>query len=72
MLEYSWLTMLCYFQVYRKEIQLYIYMFLFFFQILFPFRLLHNIEQRSLCYTVGPYWLSILNIVACIRQCTIP
>ena len=31
------------------------------FLILFPFRLLHNIEQRSLCYTVGPYWLSILN-----------
>ena len=24
MLEYSWLTMLCYFQVYSKEIQLYI------------------------------------------------
>ena len=24
------------------------------FQILFPFRLLHNIEQSSLCYTVGP------------------
>ena len=32
------------------------------FQILFPFRLLHNIEQSSLCYTVGPCWLSILNI----------
>ena len=28
------------------------------FQILFPFRLLHNIEQSSLCYTVGPCWLS--------------
>ena len=24
------------------------------FQILFPFRQLHNIEQNSLCYTVGP------------------
>ena len=24
------------------------------FQILFPFRLLHNTEQSSLCYTVGP------------------
>ena len=32
------------------------------FQILFPFRLLHNIEQSSLCYTVGPCWFSILNI----------
>ena len=27
------------------------------FQILFPFRLLHNIVQSSLCYTVGPCWL---------------
>ena len=32
------------------------------FQIIFPFRLLHNIEQNSLCYTVGPCWLSILSI----------
>ena len=30
------------------------------FQILSPFRLLHNIEQSSLCYTVGPCWSSIL------------
>ena len=30
------------------------------FQILFPFRLLQNIEQSSLCYTVGPCLLSIL------------
>ena len=33
----------------------------YFFHILFPFRLLHNTEQSSLCYTVGPYWSSILN-----------
>ena len=26
-------------------------------QILFPFRLLQNIGQSSLCYTVGPCWL---------------
>ena len=32
------------------------------FQILFPVRLLQNIEQSSLCYTIGPCWLSILNI----------
>ena len=31
-------------------------------QILFPFRLLDNIEQRSLCNVVGLCWLSILNI----------
>ena len=30
----------------------------------FPSRLLHNIEQSSLCYTVDPCWLSILNIPA--------
>ena len=37
------------------------------FQILFPFRLLHNIEQSSLCYRVGPYWLCILNIAVYTR-----
>ena len=36
------------------------------FQILFPFSLLQNIEQSSLCYTVDPCWLSILNILVCI------
>ena len=35
------------------------------FQILFPFRLLENIEQSSLCYSVGPCWLSVLNPVVC-------
>ena len=35
------------------------------FQTLFPIRLLQNIEKRSLCYTAGPCWLSILNIVVC-------
>ena len=30
-----------------------------------PSRLPHNIEQSSMCYTVGPYWLSILNIAVC-------
>ena len=29
-------------------------------QILLSFRLLQNIEQSFLCYTVGPCWLSIL------------
>ena len=31
----------------------------------FPSRLLYKIEQSSLCSTVGPYWLSILNIAGC-------
>ena len=30
------------------------YMDLFFFQILFPWRLLHNTDHRTLCYTAGP------------------
>ena len=38
-----------------KVIQLYIYMFLFFFPVLFPFRLLQNTEQSSMRYTVGPF-----------------
>ena len=38
------------------------------FHMLFPFRLLHNIEQSSLCYTVSPCWLSILNIAVCTCQ----
>ena len=35
------------------------------FQILFQFRLLQDTEQSSLCYTVGPCWLSILNFSVC-------
>ena len=30
---------------------------------LLPSRLPHHIEQSSLCYTVGPCWLPMLNIV---------
>ena len=37
-----------------------------FFQILFPQRSLQSIEQSSLCFTVGPYQLSVLYIVVCI------
>ena len=32
-------------------------------QIFSPFRLLQNTEQNSQCYTVGPCWLSILNMI---------
>ena len=35
------------------------------FQILSLIRLLQNIEPSSLYYTVGPCWLSILNIAVC-------
>ena len=34
-------------------------------QVLFPFRVLQNIEQSSLCHTVGLCWLSILNTAVC-------
>ena len=33
--------------------------------ILFPYKLLRNLEYRSLCDAVGLCWLSILNIVVC-------
>ena len=42
------------------------------FQILFPSRSLQSIEQSSLCYTVGSYWLSILHIVVCLCQSQSP
>ena len=36
------------------------------FHILFHYVLLQDIEYSSLCYTVGPFYLSILYIVVCI------
>ena len=42
------------------------------FQILFPFSLLQNIVQSSLCSTVGPCWFPILNITVCTRQSQTP
>ena len=42
------------------------------FKILFPFRLLQNIEQSSLYYTVGPGWLSILSTAVCTCQSPTP
>ena len=49
-----------------SHIYIYSHMCIYFFQIIFPYRLLQNIEYGSLCYTVGPCWLSILYIVVCI------
>ena len=42
------------------------------FRILFPFRLLENIEPSSRYYTTGPCWLSILNTVVCTGQFQTP
>ena len=36
------------------------------FQIIFHYRLLQGIENRSLCHIVDLYCLSVLHIVACI------
>ena len=38
----------------------------------FLLSLLQDIEYNSLCYRVGPGWLSILNIVVCVCQSQIP
>ena len=59
------------FQVYNKVTQLYVCVYVcmyiyILFQILFHYSLLQDIEYSSLCYTVGPYCLSILYIVVCI------
>ena len=42
------------------------------FQILFPLKLLQNIEQSCLCFTTGPCWLSILNMAVCTCQFQTP
>ena len=49
--------MLSWFHVYITVIQFHICIV---FQILFPCSLLQGIEYSSLCYTVGPCWLSVL------------
>ena len=41
-------------------------------QILFPLRFLQDSERSSLCFTVGPCWLFMLNIVMCIYQSQTP
>ena len=64
-MNYNWFTVFCQFQVYSKVIQSNIYMYLL-FQILFPYKLLHNIEYGSLCYTVGPCSLSGFYTVVCL------
>ena len=42
------------------------------FQVLFPYKLLQNIEYSSLYYLVGPCWLSIVYIVECVYLCQTP
>ena len=65
--SHRWLTLLCSFQVYSKVMVIH-WPVSILFQILFMFRLLYNTEQSSMCYTVDPCWLSILNIAVCTCQ----
>ena len=41
-------------------------------QTFLPSRLPHNTKQNSLCYTVGPCWLSILNTAVCTHPSQAP
>ena len=69
-MEYCWFTMLC-FRCIAKWFTyvcmcvcfIYIYVYVYFFYILFHYTLLQDIEYQSLCYRVGPFWLSILYAV---------
>ena len=63
-LNYSWFIILCQSLLYSKMIQLYAYIY-FFFKNSFP---LWFIPGLSLCYTVGPCCLCILNMIICIYQ----
>ena len=54
----SWFTV-CSFLLYSRVIQLCIYIFFFFFH----YGLSQDIEYSSVCYTVGPYCLSIVYII---------
>ena len=50
----------------KRDYIIYIYIYIYIhipFQILFPYRLLQNIEYSSLCSTVGTCWISVLYIV---------
>ena len=60
-LKYSWITVLCSSVLYGKVIQFYII-----FHILSHYHLSQDIKYISLCCTVGPCYLSILYMPACI------
>ena len=67
-LEYSWLTMLWlrWTAKWLSQNDSYTHMHVsILHQIPLPSRLPYSTELSSLCYTVGPCWLSILNIAVC-------
>jgi len=71
MLEDSWLTMLWWFQVYRKSDSV-INIHVSIFQIIFPFMLLHNIKQSSPCCIVSLWWLSSVQSLSHIQLFVTP
>ena len=62
--------MMCLFLGVEKSDAVYIYISMYalyiLFRILFYYRLLQDIEYRSVCYTGGSYCLSVLCTVVCI------
>jgi len=67
--------MLCKFLLYNNMTQshihiyilyIYIHIYAFFFNIIFHHGHSHETGYCSLCYTVGPCCLSILNVIICI------
>ena len=47
--------------MYSQVIQLYMYIYEFLFKF-FPHFSYYSVEQNSLCYTVGPCWVSVLKL----------
>ena len=66
-LKYSWFTTLCQSLLYSKVTQLYTHMFILFY-IFFHYALSQETGYNSLCYTIGPYSLSILYIIVGVYQ----
>ena len=64
-LEYSWLTMLWYFEVDRKGTQAYIYIYPFYLKLPSSPGCHITLSRVPCAYTVGPCWLFILNIPVC-------
>ena len=65
LLKYSWFTMLCQFLLYDKVTQSYIYIHCFSYIIFHPV-LSQDTECNFLLCTVGPNFLSTLNLIVCV------
>ena len=46
--------------------------YIYFLKISFPFSSPQSVEQSSLCYTIGSYWLPVLHIVMYLYQSQYP